>query len=86
MRYQIVYGPGYNHKLGGPERIQFTVQIFTGLSAVKLRDRVMIRDFAAPIASFAASPSTALSHEQEAGVKWNAKRGWRASQARTHGF
>ena len=53
---------------------------------MKLRDRVMIRDFAAPIASFAASPSTALSHEQEVGVKWNAKRGWRASQARTHGF
>ena len=29
--------------------------------------------------------STALSQEQEVGVKWKVQRGWRASQARTFG-
>ena len=35
--------------------------------------------------SLAKKPSTALSHEQEVGVKWRVKRSWRSSQARTLG-
>ena len=35
--------------------------------------------------SLAKKPSTALSQEQEVGVKWKVQRGWRASQARTLG-
>ena len=35
--------------------------------------------------SLAKKVSMAFSHEHEVGVKWNAKRGWRASQARTLG-
>ena len=31
------------------------------------------------LASLAKNPSTALSHEQEVGVKWKVKRGWRSS-------
>ena len=33
------------------------------------------------LVSLAKKPSTALSQEAEVGVKWNVKRGWRASQA-----
>src|SRR5262249_16279377 len=35
--------------------------------------------------SVAKRPSTALAQEQEVGVKWKVKRGWRASQAVTLG-
>jgi hypothetical protein len=35
--------------------------------------------------SLANRVSMAFSHEHEVGVKWNAERGWRASQARTVG-
>ena len=38
------------------------------------------------LASLAKKPSTALSQEQEVGVKWKVKRGWRPSQARTFGM
>ena len=31
------------------------------------------------LGKFGENPSTALSHEHEVGVKWKAKRGWRAS-------
>ena len=37
------------------------------------------------LVSLAKKPSTALSQEQEVGVKWKVKRGWRSSQARTFG-
>ena len=37
------------------------------------------------LASLAKKPSTALSQEQEVGVKWKAKRGWRSSHWRTLG-
>ena len=33
----------------------------------------------------AKKPSTALSHEDEVGVKWNVQRRWRASHRRTTG-
>ena len=36
-------------------------------------------------ASLAKKPSTALSHEQEVGVKWKVKRGCRSSHCRTFG-
>jgi hypothetical protein len=35
--------------------------------------------------SLAKKPSTALSQEQDLGVKWKVKRSWRASQARALG-
>src|SRR6476659_2582503 len=37
------------------------------------------------LVSLAKKPSTPLSQEQEVGVKWKTKRGWRASQASTFG-
>ena len=49
MRYQIVSRPDYNYKLAGSESIHLTRQIFTGVSAVKLRDRVMIWDRAGEV-------------------------------------
>src|SRR5258708_2252745 len=37
------------------------------------------------LVSLAKKPSSALSQEQEVGVKWETKRGWRANQALTFG-
>jgi|SRR6185437_5680922 len=37
------------------------------------------------LVSLAKKPSTAFSQDAEVGVKWNAQRGWRSSQARTLG-
>jgi hypothetical protein len=37
------------------------------------------------LVSVAKNVSTALSQEQDVGVKWKIKRGWRASQAMTFG-
>jgi hypothetical protein len=41
--------------------------------------------FSRRFASLAKKPSTALSHEQEVGVKWKVKRGCRSSYCRTFG-
>ena len=38
-----------------------------------------------PFGEFGEAPSTALSHEQEVGVKWKVKRGWRSSRWPTFG-
>ena len=64
-----------------------------GFSLVSATNRLMAawrstREWKTPrlsrrLASLAKNPSTALSHEQEVGVKWKVKRLWRSSHAQT---
>ncbi len=50
-----------------------------------LVDEITPRQLARRLESLAKKPSTALSHEDEVGVKWKVKRGWRSSHLRTFG-
>jgi len=70
----------------GPDE-WFRVGILLGDEAVdgrlKVENGVEYAALQPSFESLAKKPSTALSHEQDVGVKWKVKRGWRSSHART---
>ena len=74
--------------IGGPEE---GLGVTVGLGEVAVDGGLEVDDGAEDAAlqrrlvSVAKKVSTALSQEQEVGVKWKVKRGWRASQAITFG-
>jgi len=72
---------------GPDERLGFVVGFSDEAvdGGLKLDNRCEDAAFEALPVSLANKPSTALTQEQEVGVKWKVKRGCRASQAVTFG-
>jgi hypothetical protein len=75
-------------RVGGPDE-RLRVPVVLGEVAVDRllqgHQRVERAPAEAPLVSLAKKVSTALSHEEEVGVKWKVQRGWRSSQASTLG-
>ena len=74
--------------IGGPsEGLRLVVVFFEEAvdGGLEVDDRAEHTAFQPPFGEFAKNPLTALSHEQDVGVKWKVKRSWRESHWRTFG-